>query len=193
MNYLKFFKTTFLVASALLFIGCLGDNTSSSPIKSEVTEILPTNSIDSTTGAISEDITISIGEDKVTQTKINLSEGTQFINQASKDTISETPSIKVSVSNDFKESSTELSFTTSDNEKITPTEPIRVSVPAPRGALPGEIVGVEMPNSISNSKRLEKVIFITVKADGTVDVVINEDLFQGLLIIIVRVENRSTN
>ena len=193
MNYLKFFKTTFLVASALLFIGCLGDNTSSSPIKSEVTETVPTNSIDSTTGAISEDITISIGEDKVTQTKINLSEGTQFINQASKDTISETPSIKVSVSNDFKESSTELSFTTSDNEKITPTEPIRVSVPAPRGALPGEIVGVEMPNSISNSKRLEKVIFITVKADGTVDVVINEDLFQGLLIIIVRVENRSTN
>jgi len=193
MNYLNFLKMTFLVAGAFLLTGCLGENTSDSPVKSEVTETLPINSMDRTTGAISEDITISIGEDKVTQTKINLSEGTQFINQASKDTVSETPSIKVSVSNDFKESSTELSFSTSDNEKITPTEPIRVSLPAPMGALTGERVAVEIANSISTAKRLEKVIFITVKADGTVDVVINEDLFQGLLIIIIRIEDRSTN
>jgi len=193
MNYLNFLKMTFLVAGAFLLTGCLGENTLDSPVKSEVTETLPINSMDRTTGAISEDITISIGEDKVTQTKINLSEGTQFINQASKDTVSETPSIKVSVSNDFKESSTELSFSTSDNEKITPTEPIRVSLPAPMGALTGERVAVEIANSISTAKRLEKVIFITVKADGTVDVVINEDLFQGLLIIIIRIEDRSTN
>lgn len=193
MNYLNIFKTTLLTAGVLLFLGCLGDSTSSTPIKSELTETLPIDAMDSTTGAISENITIDVGEGKLTQTSINLSEGTQFINQKSKEVITEQPNVKVLVTNDVSESSTEISFTTSTSEKVVPTEPVKVSVVAPKGALPGERVNVTIPNSVNNSKRLEKVIFITIKADGTIDVVIAPDLFEGLLVVIVRRENRSTN
>ena len=193
MNYLNLFKTTLLTAGVLLFIGCLGDSTSSTPIKSELIEILPIDAMDSATGAISENITIDVGEGKLTQTSINLSEGTQFVNQKSKEVITEQPNVKVLVTNDVSESSTEISFTTSTSEKVVPTEPVKVSVVAPKGALPGERVRVTIPNSVNNSKRLEKVIFITIKADGTIDVVIAPDLFEGLLVVIVRRENRSTN
>jgi hypothetical protein len=193
MNYFKFFKISLLTASVMVIVGCLGDNTSSSTVKSETVKTVPVNAIDSKTGAISEDITIDIGEKEFTETSINISEGTQFIDSTSSEVITQVPKIKVVVENDFKKSSTEISFTTTDNVKVVPTEPVTVSVVAPRGALSGERVEVILPNLINDSKRLEKVIFITVKADGTIDVVIAEDLFQGLLVVIIRRESRSTN
>ena len=129
MDYSKFFKSIVLVMSIVVLVGC--GSSATSGVKTSIdTEVISPDAFDTKTGAVTEDTTISVGDDKDTETKIEVSEGTQFTDENG-DVVTKAPTAKVEVEKKKDESTTELDFSV-DGKKVIPTEPITVSVQAPK-------------------------------------------------------------
>jgi len=195
MKYSNFFKLIILAIGLLSFIGC-GSSSSSSPsvTESEVTKEISRDSFDNTTGVITDETTMTMGESKETATTINISEGTQFISSKSGEVVNDIPSVKVTTTKKSKESSTTIGFETADGKKVIPTEPITASIPAPAGAKTGDRVQIEVPNGIKAAKMSQKLITVTVKLDGTIEIVIDPDQFKNQFVIRIIVElDEATN
>ena len=194
MDYSKFFKSIVLVMSTMVLVGCGSSGTSGVYLKTSTeTEAISSDSFDTETGAVTEDTTISVGDDKDTETKIEVSEGTQFTDENG-DVVTKAPTAKVEVEKKQDESTTELDFSV-DGKKVIPTEPITVSVQAPEGAKAGDEVEIEVPEGIKPAN-MQKLILVIVNADGTVSINIMPYVFRNhtVIAIIVKIKkDDSTN
>ena len=95
MNYSKFFKSIVLVMSTMVLVGCGSSGTSGVYLKTSTeTEAISSDSFDTETGAVTEDTTISVADDKDTETKIEVSEGTKFTDENS-NVVTKAPTLKV--------------------------------------------------------------------------------------------------
>jgi len=186
MNYYKMFKLFILTMNILFFVGCGGG--SSNKVIKEVS-----SNIDTTTGAISEDIVVEIGDNSDKQTSIKIPEGTEFIDIESNKTIN-VPNIKATLVKDLNRGSSTISFEY-NGKKVIPTQPIVVSLPAPTGAKPGDSVQLEVPDGVTANKMevSQKLITVIVKADGTVDITVFPDVLRNLLVIVIIIADQSTN
>ena len=67
---------------------------------------------------------------------------------------------------------------------------------APSGSKPGDKVRVDMPDGATVSKRdrvnLEKVIIVTVGADGYINITILPEIFKNLTVIVIIIERVTT-
>jgi hypothetical protein len=187
MEYSKIFKLMILTVGLLSLAGCGSSSSSPSEVKSDVTKEISTDSFETTTGVITKETIIVVGESKDTETTIKISEGTQFVDSESGEVITEVPRVHVTTTKSSQESLTTIIFETSDGKKVIPSEPITVSVPAPAGAKPGDRVQIKVPDDggIKAAKINQKLIIAIVKSDGTIEIVIDPDQFKGQVIIII--------
>ena len=180
--------TKLLLASAIaLFIGCDGE-VSSTPtvVKTNAVQTLDTTKFNAGTGAVTEDVEIVAGNG--TDTTMKISDGTVFRDE-NNNTITKAPEAKVAVEKTATEAKTTIDFT-SDGKKVIPTESVVISVPAPTGAKPGDEVQIE----VGDDKITAKLIYVTVKADGTVDIRVFPSVFGNKIVIVVKKKvDSSTN
>jgi len=179
-----------LIASLMavgFFVGCSGDADTTTPavVKTEVT----TPPIDATafsadTGAVTKDITIKAGN---TGTKLALTSGTVF-QDASGNVITKAPVADVVVKKSATKATTTIKFEV-DGKKVIPTESVVISVPAPKGAKAGDTVQIEVPDDGSIT---QKLIFVVVNADGTVNVRVFPKAFEKTIVIIVEIKKDSS-
>jgi len=144
-------------------------------------------SFDVSTGAVTEDVKI---ESSKTGTTMEIASGTVF-QDAEGNAITEAPKAEVVVEKSTSEAKTVIDFTTADGTKVIPTESVVISVPAPEGAKAGDTVQIEVPDDGSIQSKL---IFVVVKADGTVDVRVFPSAFRKTIVIVVKTKtDNSTN
>jgi len=185
-----------LIASILaigLFVGCTGDADSNSKpavVKIEATQAMDTTAFDTTTGGVTKDTEIEAGNTGATMA---ISNGT-VLQDIDGNAITEAPTAKVEVEKSATEAKTVLDFKAGDKRVMpAPGSSIVMSVPAPAGAKPGDVVQIEVPDGI---EAVQKLITVIVKADGTVDIRIFSSAFRKTIVIIVRVKvptDNSTN
>lgn len=182
----KFIVLLATVVAIGLFSGCIGDSSSSGVVKTDGSSEMNSTSFDETTGAVTKATEIKVGN---TNTSMNISEGT-VLQDEDGNPITKAPTLKVNNEKDSKEAKTTLDFNV-DGKKVIPTEPVVVSVPAPAGAKAGDRVQIEVPDdgSITN-----KLIFVIVKADGTIDIRLFPKAFRKkIVIVVVIIKDKSTN
>ena len=186
-------KTMRLVIASLLaiglFVGCTGDADSSSTpavVKTEAVQVMDATAFDATTGGVTKETPIKAGD---TGTTMTLSEGT-VLQDIDGNPITKAPTAEVKVEKSETEAKTTLNFEV-DGKKVIPTEPIVVSIPAPAGAKAGDTVQIEVPDDGSIT---EKLIFVVVNKDGTVNVRIFPKAFKKAIVLVVKVKvDNSTN
>jgi Cu/Zn superoxide dismutase len=177
-----------LLLAVGLFTGCDGDVTSSTPtvITTEAIAVIDTNVFDTATGAVTTETAIEAGD---TGTTMSIPAGT-VLQDIDGNPITEAPSLEVKAEKSATEASTTINFEV-DGKKVVPTESVVFSVPAPDGAKAGDIVQIEVPDDGSIT---QKLIFVLVKADGTVDIRVFPAAFTKTIIIVVKVQaDNSTN
>ena len=181
-----------LIASVLaigLFVGCTGDAGSSTKpavVKTEATQAIDATAFDTSTGAVTEETEIKAGD---TGASMAISEGT-VLQDIDGNPITKAPTTEVKVEKSETEAKTTLNFEV-DGKKVIPTEPVVMSVPAPAGSKAGDTVQIEVDDGIEST---QKLIFVIVKADGTVDVRIFPKAFKKAIVIVVKVKtDTSTN
>lgn len=186
-------KTMKLVIASLIavgfFVGCNGDAGSSSTpdvVTTEAKTVIDATAFDTATGAVTKETPIEAGNTGSTMT---IPAGT-VLQDIEGNPITKAPTLEVVAEKSTTEAKTTLNFEL-DGKKVIPTESVVISVPAPAGAKPGDIVQIEVPNDGSIT---QKLIFVLVKADGTVDVRIFPAAFKKTIVIIVKVKtDTSTN
>ena len=181
-----------LIASILaigLFVGCTGDADSTpAVVKTEAVQVMDTAAFDATTGAVTKETPIKAGN---TGTTMTLSEGT-VLQDIDGNPITKAPTAEVKVEKSETETKTTLNFKV-DGKRVIPTEPVVMSVPAPAGAKAGDPVQIDVPDGIEST---QKLIFVLVKSDGTVDIRIFPKAFKKAIVIVVKVKvkvDSSTN
>jgi len=184
-------KMRLVIASLLavgFFVGCTGDAGTSTPavVTINATQAVDETAFDAGTGAITKETTIKAGD---TGTKMVLSEGTVF-KDASGKRVTKAPVAEVIVKKSETKATTTINFEV-DGKKVTPTESVVISVPAPKGAKAGDRVQIEVPDDGSITKKL---IIVIVKPDGTVDIRVFPKAFEKTIVIIVEIrKDTSTN
>ena len=210
------FKIKFLIASLALLsiIGCGSSSNSSIEKRPSLNEnnIVATANTEarisedriSNEGVIKEDIPIiAQSEDGTSAVETVISEGTTFQNTKG-ETITTPPTVSIvqqesveKVVQEGKETTknvvkSEIKLTDDNGDKIIPTKPVKVNMKAPSGSKPGDKVRVDMPDGATVSKRdrvnLEKVIIVTVGADGYINITILPEIFKNLTVIVVIIE-----
>ena len=168
------------------FVGCSGDADTTTPavVKTEATQAIDPKAFDATTGAVTKDTTIKAGN---TGTTMALTSGTVF-RDASGTVITKAPVADVVVKKSATKSTTTIKFEV-DGKKVIPTESVVISVPAPKGAKAGDTVQIEVPDDGSIT---QKLIFVVVNADGTVNVRVFPKAFEKTIVIIVEVKKDSS-
>jgi len=185
-------KTTKLIMTVLmamgLLVGCGNTVSTSNETTTEAVQVLDPNAFDATTGAVTADTEIVAGE---TGTTIAIAEGTVF-QDSEGNPVTQAPSAAVTVTESNTEATTNIEFKV-DGETVIPSEPVTLSIPAPNGAQPGDEVQVEVPDGVSVAKVQQKLIFVVVGADGTINITVLPEVFQGHLVIVVVLPDASTN
>jgi len=183
----KTIRLTIVLFAIGLFLGCSGDTNSPSVVKREANIELNTTALDLSTGGITKDTEIKVANTGITMV---ISEGT-VLQDIDGNSITKAPTVGVKSEKGNIEAKTTLNFEV-DGKKVIPTEPVLLSLPAPSGSKAGDIVQIEAPDDGSIT---QKLIFLVVKADGTVDIRIFPRVFKrGLIIIIVFLKtDTSTN
>jgi hypothetical protein len=214
------FKIKFIIASLvlLLIIGCGSSSNPSIETRPSLNEnnIVATANTEarisedriSDNGAIKEDIPIvAQSEDGKVAVKTVISEGTTFQNTKG-ETLTTPPTISIvqkesidKVVTEGKNTTknvvkSEIKLTDDNGDKIIPTKPVKVNIKAPSGSKPGDKVRVDIPDGATVSKRneanLEKIIVVTVGADGYVNVTILPEIFKNLTVIVIVIEKVTT-
>ena len=174
-----------LVVTMGLFFGCNG-NSKSSTETTKATQVMDATAFDSATGAVTSDTDIKAGKTGVV---MNIPSGT-VLQDENGNPITKAPTTDVKVEKDSKKATTTLDFTV-DGKRVIPTEPIVISVPAPKGAKAGDEVEIKVPDDGSIQ---EKLIIVIVKSDGTVDIRVFPKAFKKIIVIIVMIKtDKSTN
>ena len=190
-----------LVALSALMAGC-GDY--STPKEKEPTEITtPTSTgvvstiLDSSKiseGMIIEDVTIPVvTSDKKSTATVILSEGTEFKDSNGNKLNNVTPKLELkqaiassaSNSNVIQKVQTEIKLTDAAGKKIIPTKKVKVKIKAPSNAKPGDKVKVSVPDGVGKATTQEKLVFVTVNADGFVSLTIVPEVFKNFRVIII--------
>ena len=185
----KLIKIIIVAIGAFILIGCGGNNTNTTKTTGSIT--VSTETFDEDTGAITQNTTLDIGN---TQTTVALSEGTVFIDEDN-NTISEPPQAKANVTRTQTTTTSELQLSTAQGDRIIPSEPLRVSVPAPIGARVGDRVRIEVPDGIKSVTKMEKIITAIVNPNNTVDIMIEPTVFRNFntIPIVIKTFDYSTN
>ena len=184
-------KTMRLAVASLLaiglFVGCDGEATSSAPVvKTEAVQAISTDAFNADTGAVAEETPIEAGK---TGTTMTIPAGT-VLQDVDGNAITKAPSLEVKAEKSATEASTTINFEV-NGKKVVPTESVVFSVPAPAGSKAGDTVQIEVPDDGSIT---QKLIFVVVKADGTVDVRVFPKAFKKTIVIVVQVKvDTSTN
>jgi len=186
-------KTMKLAMASLLaiglFVGCTGDAGSSSTpsvVKTEATQAIDSTAFDTATGAVTTETAIEAG---TTGTTMSIPAGT-VLQDIDGNPITKAPTLEVKAEKSETEAKTTLNFEV-DGKKVIPTESVVFSVPAPAGSKAGDTVQIEVPDDGSIT---QKLIFVLVKADGTVDIRIFPAAFKKAIVIVVKVKtDTSTN
>jgi hypothetical protein len=186
-------KTIRLAIASLLaigaFVGCDGEATSSntpSVVTTEATQAIDATKFDAATGAVITETLIEAGTTGATMT---IPAGT-VLQDVAGNPITKAPSLEVKAEKSATEASTTINFEV-DGKKVVPTESVVFSVPAPAGSKAGDTVQIEVPD---DGRITQKLIFVIVKADGTVDVRIFPKAFKKTIVIVVKVKvDSSTN
>jgi len=186
-------KTVRLAIASLLaiglFVGCDGDATSSTTpavVTTQATQAIDAAAFDATTGAVTTETPIEAG---TTGTTMTIPAGT-VLQDIDGNPITKAPSLEVKAEKSETEASTTINFEV-DGKKVIPTESVVFSVPAPAGSKAGDTVQIEVPDDGSIT---QKLIFVVVKADGTVDIRVFPKAFEKEIVIVVKVKvDNSTN
>ena len=170
----QLFKLISIMLIAMGLIGC-GSNSNTTK-KSETSAPIPSQSFNQTTGSVIDETTLSAGDSKSTETTVVIPASTTFVTDDN-EPVAKAPVLNTKTEESKVEASTKISFQV-DGKNVRPTEPIKISIPAPKGAKPGDTVQVDIPDSAKAAKseitkRLSKVISLTVSADGTVSIMVN--------------------
>ena len=178
-----------LIASLMavgFFVGCSGDADTTTPavVKTEAKQAIDTTAFNADTGAVTKDTTIKAGN---TGTTMALTSGTVF-QDASGNAIKKAPVADVVVKKSATKATTTIKFEV-DGKKVIPTESVVISVPAPKGAKAGDTVQIEVPDDGSIT---QKLIFVVVNADGTVNVRVFPKAFEKTIVIIVEIKKDSS-
>ena len=183
-----------LVVTMGLFFGCNG-NSKSSTETTKATQAMDEAVFDSATGAVKKETDIKAGKTGVV---MSIPEGT-VLQDIDGNPITKAPTATVKTEKDTKEAKTTIDFTV-DGKRVIPTEPVVISIPAPKGAKPGDTVQIEVPDdgSISEksleSKIQQKLVFFIINANGTIDIRVFPNAFKNqiVLVVIIKTDN-STN
>jgi len=191
-NWLRI--ATIIISISFFIVGCGGGSGCSlteEPVVVDSEIQIDNNFFDENTSTVVKDIVL---EDNKTDTAIELSEGTVFVDEDD-NPIEEAPIVKVKVETKETDTTTELQMVSSDGEKVIPTEPVAVSIPAPEGAEPGDTVRVEVPDDAEVIDKIEKLILVVVGKDGKINILIQPEVFrqQTVIVIIVEAPDKSTN
>ena len=185
-------KTMKLAMASLLaiglFVGCVGEVGTDKPavIKTSGTEAIDSTAFDTTTGGVTKDTDIKAGD---TGTTMSIPAGT-VLQDIDDNPITKAPTLEVKAEKSETKAKTTLNFEV-DGKKVIPTEPVVFSVPAPTGSKAGDEVQIEVDDGIEST---QKLIFVIVKADGTVDIRIFPRAFKKAIVIVVKVKtDTSTN
>ena len=186
-------KTMRLAMASLLaiglFAGCNGNATSNATeevVTTEATQAIDATAFDAATGAVTTETPIEAGK---TGTTMTIPAGT-VLQDVDGNAITKAPSLEVKAEKSATEASTTINFEV-DGKKVIPTESVVFSVPAPAGSKAGDTVQIEVPDDGSIT---QKLIFVVVKADGTVDVRVFPKAFKKTIVIVVQVKvDTSTN
>jgi hypothetical protein len=177
--------TKLLLASAIaLFMGCDGDAGTTAVVKTNDSVFMATTYFDVNTGAVTKDVNIS---SETTGTTMFILDGTVLRDKDSNNTIKEVPKAEIAVEKSKSSAKTTIDFTTSDGNRVIPLGFVVISIPAPAGAKPGDTVQINVPDDDSITIT-EKLIFVIVKADGTVDIRVFSKAFEKTIVIIVEIE-----
>ncbi len=210
-------KTKFLIATMVVFLinGC--GSSSSSDVEKRPS--LNENNIISTTneevilnenefseGTTKEDISVvAQSEDGTKAVETIIPEGTEF-QDIKGDTVTTPPVIalvqqesvqeiisdgKVTTKNVVK---SEIKIVDENGEKIIPSEPLTITMKAPKGSKPGDKVTVDIPDGATINKRInqEKLIVVVVGADGNINVIIAPDIFRSMTVVVILIEKTTT-
>jgi hypothetical protein len=184
-------KTMKLVVASLIavgfFVGCNGDAGTSTPavVKTEATQAIDATAFDATTGAVTKETEIEAGN---TGAAMAIPAGT-VLQDIDGNPITKAPTLEVVAEKSETAATTTLNFEV-DGKKVIPTESVVMSVPAPAGAKAGDTVQIEVDDGIEAT---QKLIFVIVKADGTVDVRIFPRAFKKTIVIVVKVKAKVDN
>ena len=175
-------KTMRLAIASLLaiglFVGCTGDAGTTAPAV-----VTTSGSVELNTSVT--DTPIKVGDSGVAMT---IAEGTTFTDTEG-NALTKAPTAEVKAEKSETEAKTTIDFKV-DGKRVIPTESVVMSVPAPAGAKAGDTVQIEVPDDGS----IQKLIFVVVKADGTVDIRIFPAAFKKAIVIVVQVKvDASTN
>lgn len=169
-----------IVTVALLMVGC--GSSSEIQTSAQISEAIPAANIEG--GEVSTDtvipVTTSNGTTKLAT--VTLSAGTKFTNATTGEIITETPKLAVKAEKS-KEAKTEISFILPDGTKLIPTEPVKVSIPAPEGAKPGDKVEIDVADGITAGT--SKLTVFIVQPNGRISIVIAPRVFKGSNVYVV--------
>lgn len=169
-----------------LFFGCGNGNSKSSTETIKATQAMDETAFDSETGAVKSDTDIKAGKSGVV---MSIPEGTVLQDEDGKP-ITKAPTAEVKTEIDSKKAKTTIDFKV-DGKIVIPTESVVISVPAPKGAKPGDEVEIEVPDDGSIQ---QKIILVIVNADGTVNIRVFPKAFKKRIVIVVMIKrDKSTN
>jgi hypothetical protein len=184
-------KTIRLLLASLLaigaFVGCDGEVGPKEPVVVTTAGEVTMDSSAIQNGIIAEPITTL---DTKTNVAMTIPGSTTLTFKDDDTEVTTAPTTKTEVKQSTEKATTTINFE-AEGRKVIPSNPVIVSVPAPAGSKAGDTVQIEVPDDGSIT---QKLIFVIVKADGTVDVTILPKAFEKTIIIVVKVKvDNSTN
>jgi len=174
-----------LVTVVIFMVGCGGSSSATptaSSTQAEVSNPIPTANIES--GEVSTDTVIPVKakDGKTELATVTLVAGTKFTNSTTNETITETPKLVVKAEKST-EARTEVSFILDDGTKVIPTEPVKISIPAPAGAKAGDKVEIDVADGITADT--SKLTLFMVGNDGRISLFIAPRVFRGANVYVV--------
>jgi len=202
-----------IFAILFLFSGCGGRSSSSVEQRPSLNEDNIINSASEevaleptqfSEGIVTEDIVVEVEDkDNTVVAQSVIPESTQFVN-SNGDEVDTPPVVSIALKESVEEEvddgkkivksvvQTNLQILNDDGDKLIPSEPINVKVKAPEGTKAGDKVKVYIPDDATVSTKMtlsqEKLVIVTVGADGYVNVIIIPQIFKDETVVVILIE-----
>jgi len=202
-----------IFAILFLFSGCGGRSSSSVEQRPSLNEDNIINSASEevaleptqfSEGIVTEDIVVEVEDkDNTVVAQSVIPESTQFVN-SNGDEVDTPPVVSIALKESVEEEvddgkkivksvvQTNLQIVNDDGDKLIPSKPINVKVKAPEGTKVGDKVKVYIPDDATVSSKTtlsqEKLVIVTVGADGYVNVIIIPQIFKDETVVVILIE-----